>query len=62
MARGQIVTFTNLDGINIFGRRLTLLASKEYKSSLSWKMLLTTSFLYLIPSFQFTLSAYSQFW
>lgn len=55
------VTHTNLDGINVFGRRPTLFASVEYKSSLSWKMLLTTSFLYLVPSFQFTLFAYYQF-
>ena len=57
-----MVTHTHLDGINVFGRRLTMRDSVEYKSTLSWKILLTTSFLYLVPSLQFTLFAYYQFW
>ena len=57
-----MITQTHLDGINVFGRRLTMLDSVKYKSTLSWKMLLTTSFLYLVPSLQFTLFAYSKFW
>jgi len=60
--RRHIVTHTHLDGINVFGRRLTMRDSVEYKSTLSWKILLTTSFLYLVPSLQFTLFAYYQFW
>ena len=56
-----MVTHTNLHGLNEDGRRKTMKDSVEYKSELSWKMLLTTSFLYLVPSFQFTLFAYYQF-
>ena len=56
-----MVTQTNLHGLNEDGRRKTMKDSVEYKSDLSWKMLLTTSFLYLVPSFQFTLFAYYQF-
>ena len=55
-----MVTHTNLPGLNVAGRRKTLFDSVEYKSALSWKMLLTTSFLYLVPSLQFTLFAYNQ--
>ena len=59
---GVEMTQTNMDQLHNYGRRLTLLESVNYKNQLSWKILLTTSFLYLVPSFQFTLFAYYQFW
>ena len=58
---GVEMTQTNMDQLHNYGRRLTLLESVNYKNQLSWKILLTTSFLYLVPSFQFTLFAYYQF-
>ena len=60
--RGHLVTHTHLDGLHVYGRRLTMKESVMYKSALNWKMLLTTSILYFAPSLQFTISAYDDFW